>query len=185
MSEGLLDKFIKPKMKFNIETAGEELYVDVTLGEKQVAGFTFDMLGHDLEAQDMSVTPEYRGQGIAQTVYDMLKAKGFRINRSQHQTDAGSHFWDKNKGAGSKVWEDGVTEETVDEKSVSKAQFRTMAAAAHNPKFAKKVGISQNVAQEFHHADKKQSYKSLPNKVDEDQDVLAQLDQLAESTGIL
>ena len=185
LSEGLLDKFIKPKMKFNIETAGEELYVDVTLGEKQVAGFTFDMLGHDLEAQDMSVTPEYRGQGIAQTVYDMLKAKGFRINRSQHQTDAGSHFWDKNKGAGSKVWEDGVTEETVDEKSVSKAQFRTMAAAAHNPKFAKKVGISQNVAQEFHHADKKQSYKSLPKKVDEDQDVLAQLDQLAESTGIL
>ena len=185
VAEGLLDKFIKPKMKFNIETAGEELYVDVTLGEKQVAGFTFDMLGHDLEAQDMSVTPEYRGQGIAQTVYDMLKAKGFRINRSQHQTDAGSHFWDKNKGAGSKVWEDGVAEETVDEKSVSKAQFRTMAAAAHNPKFAKKVGISQNVAQEFHHADKKQSYKSLPNKVDEDQDVLAQLDQLAESTGIL
>ena len=79
----------------------------------------------------------------------------------------------------------GVAEETVDEKSVSKAQFRTMAAAAHNPKFAKKVGISQNVAQEFHHADKKQSYKNLPNKVDEDQDVLAQLDQLAESAGIL
>ena len=79
----------------------------------------------------------------------------------------------------------GVAEETVDEKSVSKAQFRTMAAAAHNPKFAKKVGISQNVAQEFHSADKKQSYKSLPNKVDEDQDVLAQLDQLAESAGIL
>ena len=185
VAEGLLDKFVKPKMKFNIETAGEELYVDVTLGGKQVAGFTFDMLGHDLEAQDMSVTPEYRGQGIAQTVYDMLKAKGFRINRSQHQTDAGSHFWDKNKGAGSKVWEQDVAEEIVDEKSVSKAQFRTMAAAAHNPKFAKKVGISQNVAQEFHHADKKQSYKSLPNKVDEDQDVLAQLDQLAESAGIL
>jgi GNAT superfamily N-acetyltransferase len=257
LAEGLLDKFVKPKMKFNIETAGEELYVDVTLGGKQVAGFTFDMLGDDLEAQDISVSPEYRGQGIAQTVYDMLKAKGFRINRSQHQTDAGSHFWDKNKGAGSKVWEQdvaegfdkeafrqqmrdleareelrktdpvsakaldlrgqlpqkskkkpeddamsindprhpnyaytqaghqGVAEETVDEKSVSKAQFRTMAAAAHNPKFAKKVGISQNVAQEFHHADKKQSYKSLPNKVDEDQDVLAQLDQLAESAGIL
>jgi GNAT superfamily N-acetyltransferase len=110
LAEGLLDKFVKPKMKFNIETAGEELYVDVTLGGKQVAGFTFDMLGDDLEAQDMSVSPEYRGQGIAQTVYDMLKAKGFRINRSQHQTDAGSHFWDKNKGAGSKVWEQGVAE---------------------------------------------------------------------------
>ena len=110
VAEGVLDKFIKPKMKFNIETAGEELYVDVTLGEKQVAGFTFDMIGDDLEAQDMSVSPEFRGQGIAQTVYDMLKAKGFRINRSQHQTDDGKHFWDKNKGAGSKVWEQGVAE---------------------------------------------------------------------------
>jgi glycerol-3-phosphate cytidylyltransferase-like family protein/GNAT superfamily N-acetyltransferase len=111
VAEGLLDKFVKPKLKFNIETAGEELYVDVTLGGKRVAGFTFDMLGDDLEAQDMSVSPEYRGQGIAQTVYDMLKAKGFRINRSQHQTDAGSHFWDKNKGAGSKVWEQDVAED--------------------------------------------------------------------------
>ena len=53
------------------------------------------------------------------------------------------------------------------EKSTSQAQFRTMAAAAHNPEFAKKVGIKQSVAREFHGADKKQSYKSLPKKVDE------------------
>ena len=32
---------------------------------------------------------------------------------------------------------------------------RTMAAAAHNPKFAKKMGIPQNVAREFNQADKK------------------------------
>ena len=56
----------------------------------------------------------------------------------------------------------------LDERSVSKAQFRTMAAAAHNPKFAKKVGISGKVAKEFHKADKKSNYKSLPAKVDED-----------------
>lgn len=34
-------------------------------------------------------------------------------------------------------------------------QARTMAAAAHNPKFAKKVGIPTNVAKEFNQADAK------------------------------
>lgn len=38
--------------------------------------------------------------------------------------------------------------------SKSKKQARTMAAAAHNPKFAKKVGIPQTVAREFNQADK-------------------------------
>jgi hypothetical protein len=33
-------------------------------------------------------------------------------------------------------------------------QARTMAAAAHNPAFAKKVGIPQKVAKEFNRADK-------------------------------
>ena len=52
------------------------------------------------------------------------------------------------------------------EKSTSQAQFRTMAAAAHDPKFARKVGIKQSVAREFNKADKGQSYKSLPKKAD-------------------
>jgi len=60
-----------------------------------------------------------------------------------------------------------VAEAQVNEKSKSQAQFRTMAAVAHNPKFAKKVGISQKVGKEFHSADKKSNYKSLPKKVDE------------------
>jgi len=38
--------------------------------------------------------------------------------------------------------------------SVSKKQHNFMAAAAHNPKFAKKAGISQDVAKEFNVADK-------------------------------
>jgi hypothetical protein len=33
-------------------------------------------------------------------------------------------------------------------------QARLMAAAAHNPKFAKKVGIKPSVAKEFNQADK-------------------------------
>jgi hypothetical protein len=37
--------------------------------------------------------------------------------------------------------------------SKTKKQARTMAAAAHNPKFAKKMGIPQGVAREFNEAD--------------------------------
>jgi hypothetical protein len=38
--------------------------------------------------------------------------------------------------------------------SKSIKQARTMRAAAHNPKFAKKVGIPQSVARKFEAADK-------------------------------
>ena len=38
--------------------------------------------------------------------------------------------------------------------SKSTKQARTMAAAAHNPAFAKKVGIPTKVAKEFNRADK-------------------------------
>jgi hypothetical protein len=37
--------------------------------------------------------------------------------------------------------------------SKSPAQARLMAAAAHNPQFAKKVGVPQSVAKEFNQAD--------------------------------
>lgn len=39
--------------------------------------------------------------------------------------------------------------------STSKKQAKVMAAAAHNPKFAKKVGIPQKVAKDFNKADMK------------------------------
>jgi len=38
--------------------------------------------------------------------------------------------------------------------SRSPAQARLMAAAAHSPAFAKKVGVPQSVAREFNQADK-------------------------------
>ena len=37
----------------------------------------------------------------------------------------------------------------------SKKQARLMAAAAHDPKFAKEVGIPQSVAKEFNQMDKR------------------------------
>lgn len=39
--------------------------------------------------------------------------------------------------------------------SKSPKQARTMAAAAHNPAFAKRMGIPQKVAKEFNQADKR------------------------------
>ena len=48
--------------------------------------------------------------------------------------------------------------------SVSAKQARFMAAAAHNPKFAAKAGISQNVAREFNDADEgNDARKKKPN----------------------
>ncbi len=48
--------------------------------------------------------------------------------------------------------------------STSPKQARTMAAAAHNPAFAKKVGIPQGVAKDFNQADKGTSMLSEGSK---------------------
>ena len=50
--------------------------------------------------------------------------------------------------------------------SVSKKQRNFMAAAAHNPKFAKKAGIPVSVAKEFNAADKGKKFKSGGNVAD-------------------
>ena len=49
--------------------------------------------------------------------------------------------------------------------SKSKAQQRMMAAAAHSPEFAKKVGVKQSVAKDFNAADKKAGKRKLPTHV--------------------
>jgi len=59
------------------------------------------------------------------------------------------------------------SKKVVDERSVSQAQARTMAGAAHNPKFAKKVGVKSSVAKEFNKADTGKDIGKLPKKVKE------------------
>jgi hypothetical protein len=49
--------------------------------------------------------------------------------------------------------------------SKSEAQKRFFAAAAHNPDFAKKAGVSEKAAKEWHEADKKKPNAKLPEKV--------------------
>lgn len=52
--------------------------------------------------------------------------------------------------------------------STSPAQARMMAAAAHDPKFAKKVGVPVSVARDFNQADKgkrlAEAMKRMPNR---------------------
>ena len=54
--------------------------------------------------------------------------------------------------------------------STSPAQARMMAAAAHDPKFAKKVGVPVKVAKDFNQADKgkrlAEAMKRMPNRKD-------------------
>jgi hypothetical protein len=50
--------------------------------------------------------------------------------------------------------------------SKSEAQKRTMNAAAHNPEFAKKMGIPVSVAQEFNQADKAKKTAALLTRID-------------------
>jgi len=76
--------------------------------------------------------------------------------------------WSKDDAPGQRYRvSQGVAEGDLNEKSTSQAQFRTMAAAAHDPAFAKKVGIKPSVAREFNRADTGQDYKSLPKKATE------------------
>ena len=55
--------------------------------------------------------------------------------------------------------------------STSPAQARMMAAAAHDPKFAKKVGVPVKVAKEYNQADKgkrlAEAMKRMPNRKDD------------------
>jgi hypothetical protein len=54
--------------------------------------------------------------------------------------------------------------------STSDKQRRFMAAAAHNPEFAKRVGIPQSVAREYNQADKgkklAEAMKRMPRRDD-------------------
>lgn len=60
----------------------------------------------ELDPQDLQVDDRYQGQGIARTMYDYVKSKGYKIQRSWDQTDAGAGFWNKHRGEDVRVWED-------------------------------------------------------------------------------
>jgi hypothetical protein len=100
-----------------------------------------------------------------------LAKMGWEIGEDEGGYDNGGVFvvraGDENGRSYTSWAAEDLAEGGLNEKSTSQAQFRTMAAAAHNPEFAKKVGIKQSVAREFNRADRGQDYKSLPKKATE------------------
>jgi GNAT superfamily N-acetyltransferase len=93
------------------DTDNQVVFVKATSNGKELGHVLFTMSydgqGLILNPQDLEVDERYRGQGIAQTMYDFVKSKGYRIRRSGQQTDAGAAFWQRHR-PGQNVWEDAV-----------------------------------------------------------------------------
>jgi len=110
-------------------------------------------------------------EATQQQIERALAKMGWEIGEDEGGYDNGGVFvvraGDENGNSYVSWAAEDLTEGGLNEKSTSQAQFRTMAAAAHNPEFAKKVGIKQSVAQEFNKADRGQNYKDLPKKATE------------------
>ena len=119
-----------------------------------------DLKGNILDKINLSVAAQKYKLGQPQNIKNQLA--------HQNYTKVGNYtIVSPMSGQPQDATTQGVAETELDEKSVSQAQFRTMAGAAHNPEFARKVGISQDVAQEFNQADKHSNYKKLPDRATE------------------
>ena len=118
---------------------------------------------HDQHNAMMEKNPRYAKEHDALGIYIARGIVGASAENNKRWVEKTAELLQK---YGVKVNE-GVAEDQLDEKSTSQAQFRTMAAAAHNPEFAKKVGIKQSVAKEFNQADKGSNYKKLPDRTTE------------------
>ena len=86
------------------------IYVTASSNGRELGHVLFAFDGEYLMPQDLEVDERYRGQGIAATMYDYVKSKGYKIRRSGQQTAAGTGFWARHK-PGQNVWEQqGLTE---------------------------------------------------------------------------
>ena len=83
----------------------DEVFVKASTGGRELGHVLFVNDGEYLIPQDLEVEERFRGQGIAQTMYDFVKSKGYRIRRSGQQTDAGAGFWAKHRPE-QNVWEE-------------------------------------------------------------------------------
>jgi GNAT superfamily N-acetyltransferase len=95
------------------DTDNQTIFVQATASGRELGQVVFaidyDDKGMILVPQDLEVDERFRGQGIAATMYDYVKSKGYRIHRSYDQTPAGAGFWDKHK-PGKDIWEQGMAE---------------------------------------------------------------------------
>ena len=97
-------------IEISLEVDNDEVMVKAMMANGREMGHVlFVQEGDYLMPQDLEVDERYQGQGIAATMYDYVKSKGYKIRRSGQQTDAGAGFWDKHK-PGKNVWEQRVAE---------------------------------------------------------------------------
>jgi len=116
-------------LRFRMVEGDDEVVVTAydPSGSREIGHVTFEVTDmYDLEAQDLFIKDQYRGQGVARVMYDFVKTHGYRINRSFDQTDAGSNFWDKHRGE-ERVWE---AEQLTEAASAIVYHYTNTAAAA-------------------------------------------------------
>ena len=115
----------------------QTLYVRATSGGKELGHVLFSFDGEYLLPQDLEVEERYRGRGIAQTMYDFVKSKGYKIRRSGQQTDAGAGFWAKHRPE-QNVWENFADGQHPEDKGDSKRyHVPTKSSVSNLRKFAK------------------------------------------------
>jgi GNAT superfamily N-acetyltransferase len=102
-------------IQLNVVADGAEVIIRPSVDGYQAGYAVFDRDGSTLVPADLAIDEEFRGQGIAKTIYDYVKSLGFTIRRSNDQTRAGKHFWNKNRGEDSQVWEQTMKSEELDE----------------------------------------------------------------------
>jgi GNAT superfamily N-acetyltransferase len=85
-------------IEISLEKEDDEIMVKATMaGGRELGHVLFVQEGDYLMPQDLEVDERYQGQGIAATMYNYVKSKGYKIRRSGQQTDAGAGFWDKHR----------------------------------------------------------------------------------------
>lgn len=102
-------------IQLNVAIDGAEVSIRPIVDGYQAGYAVFDRDGSTLVPFDLAIDEKFRGRGIAKIIYDYVKSLGFTIRRSSDQTKAGKHFWDKNRGEDSYVWEQTMTQENLDE----------------------------------------------------------------------
>lgn len=80
------------------------IYVTASSNGRELGHVLFAFDGEYLMPQDLEVDERYRGQGIAATMYDYVKSRGYNIRRSGQQTAAGTGFWARHR-PDQNVWE--------------------------------------------------------------------------------
>jgi GNAT superfamily N-acetyltransferase len=107
-------------IEISMEKEDDEIMVKAIMpGGRELGHVLFVQEGDYLMPQDLEVDERYQGQGIAATMYDYIKSKGYKIRRSGQQTDAGAGFWDKHRPE-QNVWENFADGKNPGRKGLSK-----------------------------------------------------------------